>query len=89
MQQLPYARPELLEAYPGRGITEEQKAGFFTRHYDTLQKQWKEHCDKFLAANGTKLNENEINHQLKDSLENLVSVNKVISIHMKICRKKN
>jgi hypothetical protein len=26
MQQLPYARPELLEAYPGRGITEEQKA---------------------------------------------------------------
>ncbi len=59
-------------------ISDEQKTTYFNRHYEQLQKQWKEHSDRFLGANLNKLNENEISHQLKESLENLVNVSKVI-----------
>ena len=37
-------------------VTEEQKSTFFTRHYEQLQKQWSEHCDRFLAVNCNKVN---------------------------------
>jgi SWI/SNF-related matrix-associated actin-dependent regulator of chromatin subfamily E protein 1 len=36
-------------------ITDEQKTQFFNKHYEQLQKQWKEHCDRFLVANSNKV----------------------------------
>jgi hypothetical protein len=36
-------------------VTDEQNTTYFNRHYDQLQKQWKDHCDRYLAANLNKV----------------------------------
>ena len=65
-------------------MTEEQSKGFLTKHYELLQKQWKEHADRFVlaaaSATGEKSEENytrNANAALKEYLENIVFNNRV------------
>jgi hypothetical protein len=65
-------------------VTEEQTKLFFSKHYEQLQKQWKEHADRFVSSapsSGDKPNEEtqnkNANAALKEYLENIVYNNRV------------
>ena len=65
-------------------MTEEQTKLFFSKHYEQLQKQWKEHADRFVSStpsSADKANEEtqnkNANAALKEYLENIVFNNRV------------
>jgi hypothetical protein len=65
-------------------VTEEQTKLFFNKHYEQLQKQWKEHADRFVSStpsSGDKASEEtqnkNANAALKEYLENIVYNNRV------------